>query len=60
VVELTDTVRVHEGAAPEGAPVLGGPAVGLLEAMSVRAPLDLAELGDGAWMLGGLVSAFQR
>jgi uncharacterized protein (TIGR03083 family) len=60
VVELADTVRVHAGAAPDGAPVLAGPAVGLLEAMSVRAPLDLADVGDGAWMFSGLVDAFRR
>jgi hypothetical protein len=60
VVELSGTVRVHAGDAPAGTPALRGSAVDLLEAMSVRAPLDLGEVGDGAWMLGGLVRAFAR
>lgn len=55
-------VVVREGAAPEGAVQLSGPAVELLEGLSFRGPLpDGNEVpADGAWMLGGLATVFDR
>jgi uncharacterized protein (TIGR03083 family) len=60
VVELGERVLVHDGPAPEGAPVVRGRAVDVLEALSVRAPLDADVPEDQAWMLGGLAAAFRQ
>ena len=60
VVELGATVRVHDGEPPAGALHLSGPALELLEAMSIRSPLD-ADVGDeDLWMVGGLALAFRQ
>jgi uncharacterized protein (TIGR03083 family) len=60
VVELGDRVLVHDGEAPDGALVVRGPAVQVLEALSVRASLGLELPEDQAWMLGGLAAAFRQ
>lgn len=60
VVELGASVRLHDGDAPEGALVLEGRALDLVEALSIRAPLDLAVAAGDAWMLGGLAAAFRQ
>lgn len=58
VVEVGDTVRVHDGPAPDGALVLRGDAVELLEAISVRRPLGQSVPDDQAWLVVGLAEAF--
>lgn len=60
VVEVgDDQVRVHCGAAPEGAPVLHGDAVNLVEQLSIR------DAGVGApdgltWLTAGLAEVFDQ
>jgi uncharacterized protein (TIGR03083 family) len=59
VVDVGSTVVVREPrAADAGGPRLCGPAVELIEGLSLRMPLrhDLAE--DDRWLLGGLAEAF--
>ena len=58
VLDLDDSVRLHEGDAPEGALVLRGRAVDLVEMLSIRAPLTLDVPEDQRWMLGGLAQLF--
>jgi uncharacterized protein (TIGR03083 family) len=58
VVEAGPTVYVHERPPPPGTPVVAGRAVALLEALSLRAPLDPDVPEDQRWMLGGLASVF--
>jgi hypothetical protein len=53
-------VVVHDGEPPAGAPVVAGPALGILEALSVRAPLEVELPEEQAWMLGGLAAAFRQ
>ena len=60
VVELGTTVRLHAGEAPDGALHLRGPALELLEALSIRTPLEAAIGDDQVWMLGGLARAFRQ
>lgn len=60
VVELGAVVRLHDGPAPDGALRLRGPALDLLEAFSVRAPLAADVSEDHRWMLGGLAAAFRQ
>jgi uncharacterized protein (TIGR03083 family) len=60
VVELGTTVRLHDGEAPDGALHLRGPALELLEALSIRGPLEMAVADDQVWMLGGLARAFRQ
>lgn len=59
VVEVADTVHVHEGEAPAGAVRLTGDAVGLIEALSVRGPLDLEHVpAADRWLVEGLTATF--
>lgn len=62
VVELGPTAVVRTTSAasapPDGAVVLRGPAVGLVEALSFRGPFPEALDPDSAWMFGGLAEAF--
>jgi uncharacterized protein (TIGR03083 family) len=58
VVEVGDAVAVHGGAAPAGALRLEGRAIDLLEALSIRRPLDVHVPDEHAWLLMGLAIAF--
>ncbi len=60
VVELGTTVRLHNGDAPDGALHLRGSALELLEALSIRSPLEVALADHEVWMLGGLAKAFRQ
>lgn len=54
-----DVVRIHTGPAPVGAPRLGGDAVALVEALSMR-PVDGAVPDGVAWLTAGLAQAFDQ
>jgi uncharacterized protein (TIGR03083 family) len=58
VLDLDDAVHLHEGDAPDGALVLRGRAVDLVEILSIRAPFTLDVPEDQRWMLGGLARLF--
>jgi uncharacterized protein (TIGR03083 family) len=57
-VEVGDSVEVRDGWAPDGASVLRGDAVGLVEALSLRAPLPASAPPEWQALLSGLASAF--
>ena len=57
VVDVGDDVLVRSGEA-EVELTLTGDAVGLLEALSIRAPLDQAVPPSASWMVSGLAEAF--
>lgn len=54
------TVVVTDGAAPEGAPVLRGSAIGLLEALGFRQPFEEELPAEHRWLVGGLDAVFDR
>ena len=58
VVEAGRTVVVHEGPAADDLPCLRGPAVELIEALSVRAPLPAGTPDEWRLMMQGLATAF--
>ena len=60
VAELGSSVLISRRPAPEGTPTLRGPAVDLIEGLSLRAPLhhDLAD--EDRWLLAGLAVAFDQ
>jgi uncharacterized protein (TIGR03083 family) len=58
VIEHGEMVRVHEGPAPAGTPVVEGDAVALLEGLSFRAPLATGLAGPDEWLLGALDQVF--
>jgi uncharacterized protein (TIGR03083 family) len=59
VVEIDDGVVVRSGEADGGADVrLTGEAVPLVEALSIRRPLEQAVPAASAWMLNGLAEVF--
>lgn len=59
VATVTDHVMVGSGPAPAAGPVLRGDAVRLVEALSVRAPLD-HDLGEhDRWFVEGLAEVFE-
>lgn len=58
VVEVDGHVHVHDGPAPDGAVLLKGDAVELLEALSIRRPLTDPVPAESAWLFAGLVDAF--
>lgn len=60
VVEVDGCVRVHGGAAPDGTFALRGSAVELLEALSIRRPLDQVVPAESAWLLAGLAEVFEQ
>lgn len=60
VITSTDHVAVGDGDPPEDALVLRGPAVELLDALSVRAPHAQPVPADQAWLLAGLAEAFDQ
>lgn len=57
VVEVDGSVRTRGGPAPAGALTVAGPAVDLVEALSVRGPFPPGAPAD-AWLLQGLADAF--
>jgi uncharacterized protein (TIGR03083 family) len=59
IVTVDDDVRVIDGDAPDGALVLSGSAIEVLEALSVRAPWRQPIPDDKAWLLAGLVDVFE-
>ena len=58
VVEVDTTVEVHTCPAPTDATWLRGSAVGLVEMLSIRAPLDQQVAEQSRWMLAGLAEVF--
>jgi uncharacterized protein (TIGR03083 family) len=58
VVEVDDTVSVHGGTAPPGAVTITGDAVELVEALTIRRPLEVDVPDDARWLLTGLAEAF--
>jgi uncharacterized protein (TIGR03083 family) len=58
VVEVGTTVAVRSGPAPNDAVRLAGRAVGLVETLSIRAPLDQAVPEEGRWLVEGLATVF--
>lgn len=56
VVEVDGSVRASGGPAPAGALAVAGPAVDLVEALSVRGPFPAAT--PDSWLLRGLADAF--
>lgn len=59
VVEADGHVVVRPGTAPDAAIRLVGEAVGLVEALSLRRPLDASVPEGAAWLVEGLASAFE-
>jgi uncharacterized protein (TIGR03083 family) len=57
-VEVDDRVRVRSGPARSPDVELRGGAVDLLEALSLRAPLDAPVPDEARWLVGGLAVAF--
>lgn len=60
VITVTDHVAVHDGDAPDGALVLRGAAIDLLDALSIRASHAQPVPADQAWLLAGLAEAFDQ
>ncbi len=60
VVQVDDDVVVTDGPTPDGALVLTGDAVEVLEALSVRAPWRQAVSADQAWLVAGLAEVFEE
>jgi uncharacterized protein (TIGR03083 family) len=60
VVEVGPTVVVRDGDAPAGAIVLDGSTVGVLEALSFRAPFPVEVPADDRWLLGALGEVFDQ
>lgn len=58
VVTIDGGVRVETGREPDADLTLGGDAVDLLEALSIRRPLDQAVPPESAWMVDGLATVF--
>jgi uncharacterized protein (TIGR03083 family) len=59
VVTVGTTVEVSAGAAPEGALVLSGRAVDLIEALSVRIPWGQPIPPESAWLVTALSEVFE-
>jgi uncharacterized protein (TIGR03083 family) len=58
VLDVSESVSVHEGAAPVGTPCLRGDAVELVEALSLRASPPPATPAPWRRLLGGLATTF--
>lgn len=58
VLEVDESVVVRDGPAPDGAACLRGPAVDLLEAVSIRSPLPASAPDDWWRLVNGLATAF--
>ena len=59
VVEVDGVARVRSGPAPAGVPVLAGPAVTLVEALSIRLPFPTRIDGEDAWLVAGVADVFE-
>ena len=59
-IDAGPVVVVHDGAAPDGTPVLRGSGVELLEALSVRRPLEHHLPDDHRWLVEGLAEVFEE
>ncbi len=57
-VAIDDQIDVRTGVSGDADLALGGDAVELLEALSIRRPLDQAIDADVAWMVNGLATQF--
>lgn len=60
VLELDESVSVHDGDAPPNTPVLRGGAVDLVEALSIRAPLPSTAPNEWRQLLTGLATVFDQ
>jgi uncharacterized protein (TIGR03083 family) len=60
VVDVGESIRVHDGEAPVEALRLTGPAVELLEGLSFRGPLPCPVADEHRWLLRGLAEVFDR
>jgi uncharacterized protein (TIGR03083 family) len=60
VVECGEQVVIRSGSAPHGAPVLAGPAVDLVEALTFRVPFDPPPAERDRWLFRGLAEAFDQ
>ncbi|MFM7061427.1 MAG: DinB family protein [Actinomycetes bacterium] len=58
VVEVGTCVVVRDGAVPDADLRLSGDAVELVDALSVRRPIDAEVPADAAWLLRGLATVF--
>ena len=59
MVTVGDDVRVTDAEPPDGALVLRGDAVEVLEALSVRVPWSQPIPDEHAWLLEGLTEVFE-
>lgn len=59
VATVGERVTVRPGPAPAGAPVLRGRAVDLVEALSVRTPLDHDLAENDRWLVEGMAEVFE-
>jgi hypothetical protein len=59
LVTVDDSVHVSEGEPPDDALVVMGDAVEVLEALSVRLPMQQMVAPEHAWLLAGLTSVFE-
>jgi hypothetical protein len=59
VVDVGASVTLREGDAPDGALVLGGSAIDLVEGLSMRCPLPGPVPDDDRWLLG-LAAVFDQ
>jgi uncharacterized protein (TIGR03083 family) len=59
-VEVGTSVVVHEGPAPVGTPTIRGRGVDVLEAVSVRRPLEVDIADDQRWLVEGLAEVFEQ
>jgi uncharacterized protein (TIGR03083 family) len=57
-LDIDDSVHIHDGEAPSGAPCLRGNAVELTEALSIRGPLPDDTPAEWHELVGGLATAF--
>jgi uncharacterized protein (TIGR03083 family) len=60
VVEIGESVRLHDGPCAATAVTITGNAVDLLEALSFRAPLPVELADDDRWVLGDLGDVFDQ
>jgi uncharacterized protein (TIGR03083 family) len=58
VVEVTDGVRVHDGAAPAGASTITGAAVDVVEILSIRTPPSGVACAEASAMAAALAEVF--
>jgi uncharacterized protein (TIGR03083 family) len=58
VVDVGPTIEVHRRPAPAGALTIEGPAVEVIDRLSIRAPLGQPVPEASRWLLGGLAEAF--